>query len=58
MGADPPHGTGPGELSSRGRKVDNGDTAKDTGGGCKYPLLAAVMEEAGFEEIGVYILKR
>ena len=23
----------------------------------KYPPLAAVMEEAGFEEIGAYILK-
>ena len=27
-------------------------------GGWEYPPLAAAMEEAGFEEIGVYIKKR
>ena len=31
--ADPPHGTGPGKLPIWGRKLDNGETAKDTGGG-------------------------
>ena len=27
-------------------------------GGWEYPLLASAMEEAGFGEIGAYILKR
>ena len=27
-------------------------------GGWEYPLLASAMEEAGFEEIRFYILKR
>ena len=27
-------------------------------GGWEYPPLAAAMEEAGFEEMGVYIIKR
>ena len=28
---DPPHGTGPGKLSTQGCKADNGDTDEDTG---------------------------
>ena len=32
IGADPTHRTSPGELSTAGRKSDNGDTAEDTGG--------------------------
>ena len=31
--ADPPHGMGPGKPPSQGLKSDNGETAKDTGGG-------------------------
>ena len=27
-------------------------------GSCDYPLLAATMEEAVFEEIGVYVTRR
>ena len=33
MGSDPLHGTVPGKFSTRGCKVDNGETSKDTGGG-------------------------
>ena len=33
VGDDPPHGTGPGNLPKRGRKEDNGETSKETGGG-------------------------
>ena len=32
VGAEPPHGTGPGKLSAWVREADNRDTAKDTGG--------------------------
>ena len=33
VGAEPPHGTGPGNIPTWGSKEDNGDTAKETGGG-------------------------
>ena len=32
VGADPPHGTGPGKLPSRGCKMYNRETAEETGG--------------------------
>ena len=59
MGADPPHGRGPRQLQTRGCKADNRGTAKDTvGRGGEYPPLVSVTKEAGFEEVGDYILKR
>ena len=33
MGANPPHGTGPGKFSTQGRAADHGETAKETEGG-------------------------
>ena len=32
MDADPPHGTGPGKLSTRGCKSDNREKAEEMGG--------------------------
>ena len=44
VGANPPHGTVPGKLSTWGHKEDNGETDKETGGGgWEYPPLAVAM---------------
>ena len=32
VGAELPHGTGPGKLPAQGRQADNGDASKATGG--------------------------
>ena len=32
VGADPPHGTGPGKISTRGSKADNREKAEEMGG--------------------------
>ena len=42
MGADPPHGTGPGKFPTQGRKADNRETAKETvGGGLEIPTAGS-----------------
>ena len=56
MGPDPPYGAGSGQLSAQGCATDQWEADKELGG--RGPPLAAAMEEAGFEEIGVYIKKR
>ena len=33
VGADPPNGTPPGNIPTWGRKMDNRETAEETGGG-------------------------
>ena len=61
MGPEPPYGAGPGQFPAQGRANDHWEESKEVGGGgggWEYPPLAAAMEGAGFEDIGVCIKKR
>ena len=43
VGADPPHGTGPGKFSTQGRALDNWKIAKETeGGGMGIPTTGGI----------------
>ena len=54
-----PHGTGPGKIPSLGCKADNRESDKATEvGGLGVPTSGGSNEEASFEEMGAYVLKR
>ena len=56
VGDDHPYGAGPGKFPEQGCATDHRESAEEAGGGqWEYPTMAEVMEEAGFEDIGVYI---
>ena len=58
MGPYPPHVAGPGNFSSQVRMSYQQESYKEAGGGYYYSLIVSAMEEARFEEIGVYIQTR
>ena len=47
VGADPPHGTGPGKFSTQGYPVYNRETAEEIGGGGVVILTASSIDGGG-----------
>ena len=57
MGPDPLYAEVTGQIPAQVCATDHWEKSKEAGGGGYHPLVAAI-EEAGFEEIGVYITRR